>query len=58
MGKVAERLDTSHPNVSRSIAALEHALGVCCSIAINRGSSRPIAVVRRWIAEWLCLGAE
>jgi DNA-binding transcriptional LysR family regulator len=28
MGKAAERLNTSQPNVSRSIAELEHALGV------------------------------
>src|SRR5437016_13860493 len=28
MGKAAERLNTSQPNISRSIAELEHALGV------------------------------
>src|SRR6266705_5520764 len=28
MGKAAERLNTSQPNVSRSIAELEHVLGV------------------------------
>src|SRR4029450_13050716 len=28
MGKAAERLSTTQPNVSRSIAELEHALGV------------------------------
>src|SRR5262245_14903644 len=29
MGKAAERLNTSQPNISRSITELEHALGVC-----------------------------
>ena len=28
MGKAAERLNTSQPNISRSISELEHALGV------------------------------
>ena len=40
MGKAARLLNTAQPNISKLIADLEHALGVRCSIATARASSR------------------
>ena len=50
MGKAAERLNTTQPNVSRSIADLEHALGV--RLLAPRASSRPSTAARCSIAVW------
>ena len=41
MGKAARYLNTSQPNISKSIADLEQVLGVRLSIATVKGLSRP-----------------
>jgi len=46
MHKAAERLATSHPAISRAIAALEHALVCASSIAAPVASSRRDMVMR------------
>ena len=54
MGKAARHLNTSQPNISKSIADLEDALGVCAySIAIARASSQPNTAARCSIAACL-----
>ena len=39
MGKAAQLLNTTQPNISRSIAELEHASACACSIGIARGGA-------------------
>ena len=51
MGKAAQRLNTTQPNISRSIAELEYALGVRLLDRHRQGSSRPSTVARYSIAE-------
>ena len=55
MGKAAQRLNTSQPAISRSIAELEHALGVRL-LDRHRQGVEPTAVRPRAcsIAEWPC----